>query len=172
LITSARAESSDGIHAEGSNSQKRIERSRQSDRAGDADGEVFAVCARYEIDGEVGPLDQSHLDTAQQESAALNADGFRVIAVAYKELMAPIQVLHIIRTAKIPFVESRASPALMATSVVICMIGIALPFTSLGASLGFVPLPALYWPAVIAIIGCYAAVTHYVKTWSVRRWGM
>jgi P-type Mg2+ transporter len=50
--------------------------------------EVFAACARYEIDGEVGPLDQSHLDTAQQESAALNADGFRVIAVAYKELNA------------------------------------------------------------------------------------
>jgi len=65
-----------------------------------------------------------------------------------------------------------ALPALMATSVVICMIGIALPFTWLGASLGFVPLPALYWPAVIAIIGCYAALTHCVKTWLVRRWGM
>ena len=50
--------------------------------------EVFAVCNRYEIDGEVGPLDRSHLETAQQQSAALNADGFRVIAVAYKELDA------------------------------------------------------------------------------------
>jgi P-type Mg2+ transporter len=50
--------------------------------------EVFSVCSRYEIDGEVGILDRSHLDTAKQESATLNADGFRVIAVAYKELDA------------------------------------------------------------------------------------
>jgi Mg2+-importing ATPase len=50
--------------------------------------EIFAVCSRYEVDGEVGALDSSHLDTAQRESAALNADGFRVIAVAYKEIDA------------------------------------------------------------------------------------
>ncbi|HWN49509.1 MAG TPA: hypothetical protein VNO18_06715 [Xanthobacteraceae bacterium] len=50
--------------------------------------------------------------------------------------------------------------------------GIALPFTWFGGTLGFVPLPALYWPVVIAIIGCYAVLTHYVKTWFVRRWGM
>jgi len=54
--------------------------------------EVFAVCSRYEIDEEVGPLDRSHLETAQQQSAALNADGFRVIAVAYKELDAGKEV--------------------------------------------------------------------------------
>ena len=42
----------------------------------------------------------------------------------------------------------------------------------IGASLGFVPLPPLYWPIVIAIIGCYAVLTHLVKTWFVRRWGM
>jgi Mg2+-importing ATPase len=39
----------------------------------------------YEIGDEIGSLDKSHLETAQRESAALNADGFRVIAVAYKE---------------------------------------------------------------------------------------
>jgi Mg2+-importing ATPase len=48
--------------------------------------EVYAICTRYEIDGEVGLLDPSHLAAAKQEGAALNADGFRVIAVAYKEL--------------------------------------------------------------------------------------
>jgi Mg2+-importing ATPase len=48
--------------------------------------EVFNVCSRYEIDDEIGSLDPSHLETAQHESAALNGDGFRVIAVAYKEI--------------------------------------------------------------------------------------
>jgi len=81
-------------------------------------------------------------------------------------------IIHIIRTAKIPFFESLASPALIMTSVVICMVGIALPFTHVGASLGFVPLPRLYWPVVLAIIACYAVLTHLTKVWFVRRWGM
>jgi Mg2+-importing ATPase len=81
-------------------------------------------------------------------------------------------MLYIIRTAKIPFVESLASPALIATSIIICVVGIALPVTWFGESLGFVPLPPTYWPIVIAIIGCYAALTHLTKVWFVRRWGM
>jgi Mg2+-importing ATPase len=48
--------------------------------------EIFAVCSRYEIDGTTGQLDENHFTTAQEETVALNSDGFRVIAVAYKEL--------------------------------------------------------------------------------------
>ena len=89
-----------------------------------------------------------------------------------ESLLTQTLIIHIIRTAKIPFIESRASPALIATSLVICIVGIALPFTWFGGSLGFIPLPPLYWPAVIAIICCYAVLTHFVKTWFVQRWGM
>jgi P-type Mg2+ transporter len=89
-----------------------------------------------------------------------------------ESLLTQTLIIHIIRTAKIPFVESRASAALIATSILICAVGVALPFTWVGASLGFVPLPPLYWPAVIAIIACYAVLTHIVKIWFVRRWGM
>jgi Mg2+-importing ATPase len=89
-----------------------------------------------------------------------------------ESLLTQTLIIHIIRTARIPFLESRASPSLIATSLIICIVGVTLPFTWLGESLGFVPLPRLYWPAVIAIIGCYAVLTHYVKTWFVRRWGM
>jgi len=89
-----------------------------------------------------------------------------------ESLLTQTLIIHIIRTAKIPFVESRASAALISTSILICAVGIALPFTWVGESLGFVPLPQSYWPAVIAIIGCYAVLTQVVKTWFVRRWGM
>jgi len=89
-----------------------------------------------------------------------------------ESLLTQTLIIHIIRTAKIPFIESRASPALTATSLAVCIFGITLPFTWLGSSLGFVPLPELYWPAVIGIIGGYAVLTHIVKTWFVRRWGM
>jgi P-type Mg2+ transporter len=48
--------------------------------------EIFAICTRYEIEGERGALDPSHFATAKQQTVALNSDGFRVVAVAYKEL--------------------------------------------------------------------------------------
>ena len=51
--------------------------------------EIFAVATRYEIDGTQGPLDESHFATAKEETIALNEDGFRVIAVAYKEIDNP-----------------------------------------------------------------------------------
>ena len=48
--------------------------------------EIFSVCKRYELGSELGVLDASHLAQAQAETKELNEDGFRVVAVAYKEL--------------------------------------------------------------------------------------
>ncbi len=89
-----------------------------------------------------------------------------------ESLLTQTLIIHIIRTAKIPFIESRASPALIATSIVISLVGIALPFTWAGAALGMVPLPRLYWPLVATTLLVYAILTHVVKQWFVRRWGM
>jgi len=89
-----------------------------------------------------------------------------------ESLLTQTLIIHIIRTARIPFIESHASPALIATTIIICVIGIALPFTWAGGALGFVPLPWHYWPLVAAMLLCYAVLTHLVKAWFVRRWGM
>ncbi|MBB5462421.1 magnesium-translocating P-type ATPase [Paraburkholderia sp. Cpub6] len=89
-----------------------------------------------------------------------------------ESLLTQTLIIHIIRTAKVPFLESRASPALIATSLVIATAGIALPFTSLGDVLGFTPLPWAYWPALALILLSYAALTHLMKTWFVRRFGL
>jgi P-type Mg2+ transporter len=89
-----------------------------------------------------------------------------------ESLLTQTLIIHIIRTARIPFIESHASPAMIATTVIICRIGIALPFTWAGGALGFVPLPTLYWPLVAAMMLSYAVLTHLVKVWFVRRWGM
>jgi Mg2+-importing ATPase len=89
-----------------------------------------------------------------------------------ESLLTQTLIIHIIRTAKIPFIESRASPALIATTVIICAVGIALPFTWAGAALGFVPLPGLYWPLVAAMLLTYAVLTHLVKVWFIRKWGL
>ena len=89
-----------------------------------------------------------------------------------ESLLTQTLIIHIIRTAKIPFIESRASAALVGTTIVICIIGVTLPFTWAGGALGFVPLPRLYWPLVAAVLMSYAVLTHLTKLWFVRRWGM
>jgi Mg2+-importing ATPase len=89
-----------------------------------------------------------------------------------ESLLTQTLIIHIIRTARIPFIESRASPALITTTIIICCVGVVLPFTWAGAALGFTPLPWLYWPLVLGMLLSYAVLTHLVKAWFVRRWGM
>ncbi len=89
-----------------------------------------------------------------------------------ESLLTQTIIIHIIRTAKVPFIQSRASAALIATTVTICLIGMMLPATSLGEILGFRPLPWAYWPLLGAILGLYVLLTHLAKTYFVRRWGM
>ena len=48
--------------------------------------EIFAVCTSYALDEEDRQLDESHFEAAKQQTIALNSDGFRVVAVAYKEM--------------------------------------------------------------------------------------
>jgi Mg2+-importing ATPase len=89
-----------------------------------------------------------------------------------ESLLTQTLIIHIIRTAKIPFLESRASNALIATTILIAAIGMALPFTPLSGFLGFVPLPPAYWIALGLIIPSYVVLTHLMKTWFIRRYGL
>jgi Mg2+-importing ATPase len=49
---------------------------------------------------------------------------------------------------------------------------VALPFSWLGDALGFVPLPPTYWFYLGLILVGYAALTHLMKTWCSRRFGL
>ena len=89
-----------------------------------------------------------------------------------ESLLTQTLIIHIIRTAKVPFVQSRASHMLIATTLVICAVGVLLPGTELGRVLGFTALPWTYWPLLAAMLLCYAVLTHWAKRRFVRRWGM
>ena len=89
-----------------------------------------------------------------------------------ESLLTQTLIIHIIRTAKIPFIESRASSALVATTAIICTAGMVLPFTWVGAALGFAPLPRLYWPLVAVMLVTYATLTHLVNVKFIRRVGL
>jgi len=79
-------------------------------------------------------------------------------------------IIHVIRTNKIPFIESRASLPLIMTSLIIVAIGGWLPFSPLASTLGFVNLPPLYWLLLAAMLLCYIILTQLVKTWFIRKY--
>ena len=85
-----------------------------------------------------------------------------------ESLLTQTLIIHVIRTNKIPFLQSRPSAFLLATSVAIMAIGVALPFTPLGGYLGFIALPPLYWPFIAMTLLCYVVLTQAVKAWLLR----
>ena len=88
-----------------------------------------------------------------------------------ESLMTQVLIVHIIRTPKIPFIESRASWPLIAISATVMALAIALPFTPAGQGLGLVALPSAYFAWLGAILAAYGLLTQRVKTWFIRRYG-
>ncbi|MFA6349931.1 MAG: magnesium-translocating P-type ATPase [Candidatus Omnitrophota bacterium] len=80
-------------------------------------------------------------------------------------------VIHIIRTGKIPFIESMPSQALVFTSIYIVTIGLVLPFTPIGQYFKFVAPPPMFFAALIIIIACYLLTVQAVKSWFIKKYG-
>ena len=78
-------------------------------------------------------------------------------------------IIHVIRTNKIPFIQSRASKALILTSLAIVAVGAWLPYSPLAGALGLATLPALYWLLLAGMLLGYVVLTQGVKTWFIRR---
>jgi Mg2+-importing ATPase len=77
-------------------------------------------------------------------------------------------VIHIIRTNKIPFFQSRASWPLILTTLAIMAFGAWLPYSPLASSLGLTHLPGMYWPILLVTVLAYAGLTQGVKVWLLR----
>ena len=86
-----------------------------------------------------------------------------------ESLLTQTLIIHIIRTNKIPFIQSRASLPLTLTSLAIMAVGIWLPFSPFAAALGFVKLPPLYWVLLFATLSLYVLLTQSVKMWLLKR---
>ena len=80
-------------------------------------------------------------------------------------------VIHMIRTPKIPFIQSRASaPLTLLTFTGIAVLTI-IPFTGFGRALGFVSLPGVYFAYLIPCIILYMALATSIKKAYVRHYG-
>jgi P-type Mg2+ transporter len=80
-------------------------------------------------------------------------------------------IVHMIRTAKVPFIQSRASWPVLATTGAIIAGGLLLPFEALGHKLGLEPLPGSYFFWLFGILLCYMSLTQVMKGWYIRRFG-
>lgn len=88
-----------------------------------------------------------------------------------ESLLTQTLIIHVIRTHRLPFFQSRASWPLSVTTALIMLIGVSLPLSPLSSALDFTPLPLLYWPLLGLILGGYLLLTQTVKTWLFRhRW--
>jgi Mg2+-importing ATPase len=86
-----------------------------------------------------------------------------------ESLMTQTLIIHVIRTNKIPFIQSRASWPLTVTTLSIMAFGAWLPYSPLASSLGLVHLPQLYWPILMMTLLGYTGLTQTIKVWLLRR---
>jgi P-type Mg2+ transporter len=107
-------------------------------------------------------------DTSTAQIAARSASLFQT-GWFVESLLTQTLIIHVIRTNKIPFLQSRSSWPVMVMTAVIMAVGIAIPFSPLRDYLGFSSLPPLYWPLLGATLVCYVLLTQGVKMWLLRR---
>jgi Mg2+-importing ATPase len=86
-----------------------------------------------------------------------------------ESLLSQTIIVHVIRTDKIPFLQSRSSMLLALTTTLICVIGVWLPFSPLAESFGLVAPPNSFWGILAVIIFAYMCLAQVVKTWVVRK---
>ncbi|MEV4124391.1 magnesium-translocating P-type ATPase [Nocardia sp. NPDC049707] len=100
------------------------------------------------------------------EHAALFQSGWFI-----ESLISQTLIVHMIRTQRIPFVQSRASWPVMITTGAACIFGLIFPFTGWGQSLGLVPLPWTYFPWLVLTLVTYCVLTQFVKVRFIRKFG-
>jgi len=84
-------------------------------------------------------------------------------------LLSQTLIVHMIRTKKIPFIQSWATKPVVALTSLIMLIGILIPFSPFASTLKLEPLPLAYFPWLIAILASYCLLTQYIKTIYIRK---
>ena len=110
-----------------------------------------------------------HCWNVSTEAARAHSESLFQTGWFVESLLTQTLIIHVIRTNRIPFLQSRSSWPLLFASVCIMATGIVLPYTAIGRHLGFTPLPMLYWPLLgLSMLG-YLTLTQLVKTILLRR---
>uniref|UniRef100_A0A7S4C7Z8 Magnesium-transporting ATPase, P-type 1 n=1 Tax=Eutreptiella gymnastica TaxID=73025 RepID=A0A7S4C7Z8_9EUGL len=83
-------------------------------------------------------------------------------------LLSQTLIVHMIRTSKVPFLESSPNPAVTIATVSVAIVGLCIPMTPLGTAIGLIPLPAEYYAWLCLILTAYCVLTQQLKRMYVR----
>jgi Mg2+-importing ATPase len=86
-------------------------------------------------------------------------------------LLSQTLVVHMIRTRRVPFLQSVASAPVLALTGAIMVIGMLIPYSGLGTRIGMVPLPGIYFAWLAVTLVSYCVLTQLMKTIYIRRYG-
>jgi len=86
-----------------------------------------------------------------------------------ESLLSQTLIVHMIRTRKIPFFQSWPAMPVLLLTLAIMAVGIAIPFTSVGAHIELPPLPMSYFPWLGLTLLGYCTLTQLVKFWYIKR---
>ena len=95
---------------------------------------------------------------------------FQTVWFSYS-IVSNLLGMHIIRTAKIPFVQSNAHKMVYFSSILLSIIGIVVPFTWLGELIGLVPIPLPYMSIIIIVPILYCFVAMFAKKVYIKKHG-
>ncbi|HUW05571.1 MAG TPA: magnesium-translocating P-type ATPase [Williamwhitmania sp.] len=84
-------------------------------------------------------------------------------------LLSQTLIVHLIRTRRVPFFQSWATPPVILLTLLIMTIGIAIPMMPWAGAMGLQPLPPLYFLFLLVILVSYALLTQVVKGWFIRK---
>jgi Mg2+-importing ATPase len=87
-----------------------------------------------------------------------------------ESLLTQTLVVHMIRTRRIPFLQSIAAAPVLALTTAIIVIGIAIPYTGIGAKLGMLEMPGVYFGWLAATVLAYCALTQAMKLLYIRHY--
>ncbi|MCO7260747.1 magnesium-translocating P-type ATPase [Dickeya zeae] len=86
-------------------------------------------------------------------------------------LLSQTLIVHMIRTRRIPFIQSRPSWPVMMMTLLVMITGIGLVFSPLAGFLQLQALPMSYFPWLLAILSGYLLLTQAMKDFFARRYG-
>nr|WP_199077830.1 magnesium-translocating P-type ATPase [Pedobacter sp. ASV19] len=84
-------------------------------------------------------------------------------------LLSQTLIVHMIRTRKIPFIQSWATAPVVALTSAVMLIGIAIPFTPFATFIKLQPLSLAYFPWLLGILVSYCLLTQLVKRWFIKK---
>ena len=87
-----------------------------------------------------------------------------------ESLLTQTLIVHIIRTRKIPFLQSLASWPLIISTICVIAIGVWLPFSRFAGAFQFLPLPPLYFVLLFSGLVLYFSITQFLKVWFIKKY--